>query len=55
MDGQESAGVDVAHVGDEHEALAVVDAAGGPAHGAGLGVGGRRSGLVLVRAPPGWP
>ena len=30
VDGQESAGIDVAHVRDEYEALAVVDAAGHP-------------------------
>ena len=43
---EESAGVDVALVGDEDEALAVVDAAGCPAHVAGFGFGGGCAWLV---------
>ena len=46
VDGQKAAGVDVAHMGDEEEALAVVDAAGGPTGGAGVRVGGGCAGLV---------
>ena len=47
VDGQKSARIDVAHMRDEHEALAVVDAPRGPARGAGFGVGRGRACLVL--------
>ena len=53
VDGQKAAGVDVAHVGDEQEALAVVHAAGGPVGGAGFGVAGGRAGLKSHGGVPG--
>ena len=46
VDGQKAAGIDVADMGDEHEAFAVVDAARGPGPGARGGIGRRRAGLV---------